>query len=270
MRILFGVVVAVLALAGREAMTSKAATAHVRLVVPRPAYRAGQSIEVTFVNSSSSQLLHGLCLTLQRARGAGWVTVRHTHGVPVPCSQIAGVPQSPHTRGPVGLALYDDLRPGEYRISLRYKPTHGSNLGNLTGPQVRSVSARLTVLPFRPGPRPVLRRKRILAIAEQAARRAGDPKPTLIQHAEGTRFEAVWIGSEGDIVFAWNWSYLIAIRGHFTLTGASRPPGAPPPTGSVITLVVDARTGQVTDSGAVNHYPHLAKVGPVTTDLRRS
>jgi hypothetical protein len=37
----------------------------------------------------------------------------------------------------------------------------------------------------------------------------------------------------------------------------------------VITLVVDAATGQVTDSGVSNRYPPLARLGKVTTDLRR-
>ena len=82
----------------------------------------------------------------------------------------------------------------------------------------------------------------------------------------GTRFEAVLVSS-GDLVFEYNWSYLIAVRGHFIAYDASYL-GAKPPTGSVITLVVDARTGQVTDAGIGNRYPPLAKLGPVTTDLR--
>jgi hypothetical protein len=84
---------------------------------------------------------------------------------------------------------------------------------------------------------------------------------------ESTRFDAVRISS-GDLVFAWNWAYLIAERGHFTATGASYPPGAKPPTGSVLTLVVDARTGRATDSGIGSRYPQLARLGPVTTDAR--
>ena len=47
----------------------------------------------------------------------------------------------------------------------------------------------------------------------------GDPRPTLIQHAVGTRFDAVRISS-GDLVFEWNWSYLISIRGLSQTTGA--------------------------------------------------
>lgn len=189
-----------------------------------------------------------------------------THGIAVPCVQAGGVPQPAGTRSPLDLPLYDDLIPGEYRISLRYRPAHGSNLGNLNAPGARSVQARLTVLTFRPGPRPTLSEARILTLAERSARGDGDPNPTLIQHAAGTRFEAVRISS-GDLVFEWNWSYLVAIRGHFTADGAPIAAGAKPPTGTVITLVLDARTGHVTDFGISDRYPTLAQLGPVTTDL---
>ncbi len=167
----------------------------------------------------------------------------------------------------VGLPLYDDLLPGEYRITLRFKPAHGVNLGDLRGPRARSVHARLKVLAYMPGPRPTLSERRILTLAEQAASRSGDPNPTLIQHVAGTRFDAVYISS-GALIFEYSWSYLIAVRGHFIDKYASGPAGSKPPTGTVITLVVDERTRQVTDGGIGNRYPPLAKLGPVTTDLR--
>jgi hypothetical protein len=169
----------------------------------------------------------------------------------------------------MAVPLYDDLVPGRYRITLRYKPASGRNLGTITGPHVRSASVKLTVLAFKPGPAPHLSEHRIVTLAKRAARSSGDPSPTLIQHAEGTRFEAVLIGS-GDLVFEYNWSYLIAVRGHFTCTACGGPPGAKTPTGSVITLVVDAKSGRGTDGGIGNRYPRLAKLGPVTTDLRSS
>jgi hypothetical protein len=253
---------------GRRALAS-IPTQGVRLGLAHPAYRAGQSIAVTIVNDSRSLIVRGLCFELQRQDRDGWVTVTRTHGIRLPCVQIAGVPQSAGARAQAGLPLYDDLLPGAYQITLRYKRAHGVNLGNLTGPQVRSVHARLRVLAFRPGARSTLSQRWILRLAKHAASQSGDPKPTLVQHATGTHFDAVRISS-GDLVFEWNWSYLIAVRGHFTATQASYPPGARPPTGTVITLVVDARTGRVTDSGISNRYPPLAKLGPVTTDLRAS
>jgi hypothetical protein len=266
--------VAVLAVAVlASSMTGRGALAStprhgVRLVLAHSAYRAGQPIAITIVNDTSSLILHGGCFTLQRqdADAEGWVTVASTHGIRLPCLATDSIPQ-PAGTSVEDLPLYDDLLPGNYRITLRYKPAHRMDIGRLSGPHVRSVQARLKVLAYRPGPRPSLNEQRILALAEQAASGSGDPKPTLIQHAAGTHFDAVRICC-GDLVFEWNWSYLIAVRGHFTEFGAPIPPGAKPPTGTVITLVVDARTGQVTDDGVSNRYPPLAELAPVTTDRR--
>lgn len=117
--------------------------------------------------------------------------------------------------------------------------------------------------------RPQLSERRILHIALAAAASAGDRHPTLIQHSAGTRHDANLVDS-GDIVPGRNWSYLIAERGHFVLRNAPVPPGEPPPHGSVLTLIVDASTGQATDGGVSNRYPRLVRLGPVHTDLRRS
>lgn len=106
----------------------------------------------------------------------------------------------------------------------------------------------------------------IKRIALQAAKRAGDRHPSLIQHAAGRREQANKVAS-GDIVPGLTWCYLIAIRGRFVLNDVSTPPGAKPPTGTVMTLVVNARTGATLDFGVSNHYPDLKKLGPVTTDL---
>lgn len=116
--------------------------------------------------------------------------------------------------------------------------------------------------------KPHLSARRILRIAERAASAAGDPRPSLIQHSEGTRRAANRVDS-GEIVPGRQWSYLIAMRGHFVFRDASPPSGARMPTGSVLTLVVDASTGSVTDLGLSNRYPDLARLGPVHTDLRR-
>jgi hypothetical protein len=117
--------------------------------------------------------------------------------------------------------------------------------------------------------RPHLSEHRILRIALTAAARSGDPTPTLIQHSQGTRHNANLVDS-GDSVPGSEWSYLIAERGHFVLNDASRPRGARPPTGSALTLIVDATNGTVTDSGVSNRYPRLARLGPVRTDLRHA
>jgi hypothetical protein len=110
--------------------------------------------------------------------------------------------------------------------------------------------------------------QRILKIALKAAARAGDPSPVLIQHGSGTRHRANLVAS-GDGVSGSQWSYLIAERGHFVTTDAQIPGPAAALRGTVITIIVNARTGEITDSGFSGPYPHLAMLGPVHTDLRR-
>ncbi len=56
------------------------------------------------------------------------------------------------------------------------------------------------------------------------------------------------------------------MRGHFVATKASRPPGAAAPTGSYLSIVVDARTFQMLDYGLSPSPPPVspASLGPVT------
>lgn len=245
------------------------ASGHVRLVQPHQPLITAEAVPVTVINGGASAIYRSLCFVLERRTSHGWQAIRRSHGVPVACTIWAGVVQAAHSRQPEQLELYDDLRPGSYRITLFYRPVpqHPRVIAKLTR-RDRFVRQLITVhrAPRRPKPR--LSEKRLLRIADDATARAGDSHPRLIQHAAGTRFEAVGISS-GDLVFEWNWSYLIAERGHFICQACSVPAGAKPPTGSVLTLVVDAANGQVTDSGLSKRYPRLRQLGHVTTDLRR-
>lgn len=104
----------------------------------------------------------------------------------------------------------------------------------------------------------------VLDVAQAAAAQAGDPSPSSIeQSALTTRAEANSVAS-GEIVPGTNGSYLIAERGQFKATNAPIPSGAPIPQGSVLTLVVDATTGEVTDSGISDNYPDMSSLGGVT------
>ncbi len=47
-------------------------------------------------------------------------------------------------------------------------------------------------------------------------------------------------------------------------------PRVAPRQGDVLTVVVDAATGQITDLGIQQNYPNLAALGPVTTDASRA
>ena len=127
-----------------------------------------------------------------------------------------------------------------------------------------AVSVAATKAPRR---EPHLSERRIVRIAEQAAAQAGDPTPTLIQHSAGTRRNANRVDS-GDIVPGRQRSYLIAERGHFVFKDVPTPSAAPAPAGTVLTLIVSAASGRITDIGVADRYPRLARLGPVHTDRR--
>jgi hypothetical protein len=242
----------------------------VSLVLPAgQALYPGESLPVTVVNDSASSIYHSDCFVLARLDARGWRQVVRSHAVNIACAISGGEVEGPHSRSSVGLALYDDLRPGMYRIILYYRPVpkHWKVLQALTR-RDRIALLQFTVGPAPVQPKPQLSEKRILRLAMTAAKRGGDSRPNVIQHAAGTRFNAVLIG-QGDLVFDWNWSYLIAVRGHFSYSGLGPPGSSSTIHGTVITLIVDAATRQVTDSGISNRYPPLARLGTVTTDLRR-
>jgi hypothetical protein len=237
----------------------------VRLVLPQQPLTTAESVPVTVVNDSASPVYRSLCFVLERKTPRGWRAITETHGVRVPCAMWVGVVQAARSRESEQLTLWDDLQPGSYRITLFYRPVskHRRVIRRLTR-RDRFVRLPITVGHAPVRPKPQLSDRRLLRIAQRAATNAGDSQPTLIQHAAGNHFEAVRISS-GDLVFEWNWSYLIAERGRFRYTGVG--PAGVTVTGSVITLVVDAANGQITDGGPSKRYPHLRRLGPVTTDL---
>jgi hypothetical protein len=241
----------------------------VRLVLPAgQALHPGESVPVTVVNDSASSIYRSDCLVLARLDARGWQPVVRSHRVNIACAIRAGEVQNPRSRQPDELPLYDDLHSGTYRITLYYRraPRHWNVLKALTR-RDRSVRLQFTIGSAPAQPKPRLSEKQIRRIAMAAAKHARDRHPSLIQHAAGSHFKAVLIG-QGDLVFEWNWSYLIAIRGHFIYSNVGLGSSSTIH-GTVITLVVDAGTGQITDAGLSHRYPLLARLGKVTTDLRR-
>ena len=57
-------------------------------------------------------------------------------------------------------------------------------------------------------------------------------------------------------------SYVIVLHGDFVVKDAPRPPGAEAPEASVLTMIVDPRTGEITDFGIHNDAPDLSSLGP--------
>lgn len=105
----------------------------------------------------------------------------------------------------------------------------------------------------------------ILGVALRLAVDAGDDHPSLIQHVVGPHDLAVEIGSFGNNVFDQTRCCLIAVRGSFVLTDATRPAGAATPRGTVMIIYLNARTGALMGRGLGDRYPDLEKLGPVTS-----
>jgi hypothetical protein len=108
----------------------------------------------------------------------------------------------------------------------------------------------------------------VTQVALQVAALAGDPSPRSIQHVEAIRGDAV-LASSGDVLAESARGedvYLVALDGQFSASFLPKPPGAPVRTGSVMTLVLDASTGRITDVGIKDNTPDLASLGEVTVD----
>lgn len=109
----------------------------------------------------------------------------------------------------------------------------------------------------------------IKSLAMSDAARTGDSTPTDISYsARTTRNRALAASgsgaSMGGVYGSAGGYFVVVAHGDFTAYDAEIPNGAKIPTGQVMTLVVDATTGEVTDSGIQHNTPNLSGLGPVT------
>jgi hypothetical protein len=100
-----------------------------------------------------------------------------------------------------------------------------------------------------------------LAVAFAAAN--GDPTPSSMEYVEGSRQQLVLALSRGTVsvpntedVFA------VVMQGNFVANVSG--PGAPP-SGSVLTMVIDSTTGELVNFGIQKSVPPLAGLGTVQT-----
>lgn len=103
----------------------------------------------------------------------------------------------------------------------------------------------------------------VVVAAKNGAAALGDPDPTSAFYFR-TRRESAVERSSGDSVNSDQQVFLVVITGSFVAKDVSRPFGAPAPTGTVASYVIDARTGTVTDFGlAPKAFPltHLGARG---------
>lgn len=111
------------------------------------------------------------------------------------------------------------------------------------------------------GPDSVL--SRLKAIALSAAADNQDSQPTSIEAVKTTRAAANELGGSGignlPDVPVW----LLQEHGNFVCVTCSTPPGGPAPTGSALTLVVDASSYTGLDFGLDDHLLDLSQLGTV-------
>jgi hypothetical protein len=101
----------------------------------------------------------------------------------------------------------------------------------------------------------------VTAAANRVAAINGDAHPSSAAWVKTTRQTAVSAEST-DTVDSNQPVYYVVLHGHFAATKGYLGPGAAVPTGTILTLTVDASTGEVLDNGLSNRTPDFSHTGP--------
>ena len=105
---------------------------------------------------------------------------------------------------------------------------------------------------------------KLRTMALQASSANGVPSPKTIDAVASPYHQAAEKIVSGDIVNDHVAVYVVEVTGGtFTDNAAPTPPGAPAPSGSVLTLTVDAQSFRVLDFGLTDTAPDLTQIGPV-------
>jgi hypothetical protein len=104
-----------------------------------------------------------------------------------------------------------------------------------------------------------------LRISRDFAAGNGDPEPDDVTAIATTHNAAVHAAMEGDDVGDDEAVDLIVMTGDFSASGAKHPPGAETPTGTVLSLVIDPRSGEIWDYGLDDRRPDLSSLGAPTS-----
>jgi hypothetical protein len=101
----------------------------------------------------------------------------------------------------------------------------------------------------------------VTAAANRVAAINGDAHPSNAAWVKTTRQTAVSAEST-DTVDSNQPVYYVVLHGHFAATKGYLGPGAAVPTGTILTLTVDASTGEVLDNSLSNKTPDFSHTGP--------
>jgi hypothetical protein len=100
----------------------------------------------------------------------------------------------------------------------------------------------------------------VTAAANRVAAINGDAHPSSAGWVKTTRQRAVSAEST-DTVDSNQPVYYVVLHGHFAATKGYLGPGAAVPTGTILTLTVDASTGEVLDNSLSNRTPDFSHTG---------
>jgi hypothetical protein len=98
--------------------------------------------------------------------------------------------------------------------------------------------------------------------AREFATGMGDSTPSSIEYVTGSHKQVV-LALSGDEVEGNTNVDAIIMHGSFVANHALRPSETPAPSGTVLTLIINATTGEITDFGLQNSEPNIAALGPV-------
>jgi hypothetical protein len=155
-------------------------------------------------------------------------------------------------------------QPGQ-STSAHSRATLRAETGRIT-PAASSTPAPRHAVPGRPVPTSALRA--LTVMAGRVAKGNGDRAPAWVSVVVTTHKKALTSATPGDTEPFGQQTivYLITMKGHFVAADASGPPGAHAPTGTYLSIVINARTFEATDFGLSHKPPPVAPAsfGPVT------
>lgn len=101
----------------------------------------------------------------------------------------------------------------------------------------------------------------VLMLASDQAHSYGNRGRTLVQWLRTTRQKAVSAENGGRVDGGNLRVYFVILHGHFVDKAASRPRGAKPPRGRILTDTIEIKTGRTLDFGIGNGEPNFSKIG---------
>jgi hypothetical protein len=103
--------------------------------------------------------------------------------------------------------------------------------------------------------------RQLWTVSQRVAAANGDARPRSVFAVGPVDHQRAERVLSGDIVYGHEQVYAVELRGHFTCGACSTPAGGRVPSGTVITVTIQVRTGTVLDFGLVRRWVPLGRLG---------